>query len=112
MTIEIWLILALSLSVTFNFVLVWFSREQSQRLSYVSQNLGDLVEMLSSYRKHIKSVYEMEMFYQEPTLKHLMEHTNALVSLLQSEYGEVTYLTDPLEVIIEETDEKEETINF
>tara|TARA_R110002110_G_scaffold183349_1_gene389978 strand:+ start:1135 stop:1518 length:384 start_codon:yes stop_codon:yes gene_type:complete len=111
MTIEFWLALALFLSVISNTFLIWFSREQSQQLSYVSQNLGDLVEMIANYREHLRKVYSLEMFYQDETLKALMEHTNALVALLQEEYGEVTYLTDPLEVTIEEESDEEKQEN-
>ena len=113
MTIEIWLGLALVLSVTLNGFFLWFSREQSRRLSYVSQNLGDLVEMVGNYKEHLRKVYSLEMFYGDETLKMLMEHTNALVTILQEEYGEVTYITDPLEIeFIKEEDEKENEKSF
>ena len=113
MTIEYWLALALFLSVMVNACLVWFSKEQSQQLSYVSQNLGDLVEMIANYREHLRKVYSLEMFYQDETLKVLMEHTNALVAILQDEYGDITYITDPLEVeIIKEEDEEENEKSF
>ena len=107
MTLEIWLGLALLLSLILNVVLLWFSKEQSRNLSYVSQNLGDLVEMIANYREHLRKVYSLEMFYQDETLKALMHHTSALVTLLQEEYSEITYLTDPLEVIIEEESDEE-----
>ena len=108
MTIEIWLGLALMLSLSINGVLVWFSKEQSQQLAYVSQNLGDLIELLANYREHLRKVYSLEMFYGDETLKFLMDHTNALVDMLQQEYGEITDLTDPLEVILEKEEEIEE----
>tara|TARA_R110002110_G_scaffold188227_1_gene396078 strand:+ start:342 stop:743 length:402 start_codon:yes stop_codon:yes gene_type:complete len=111
MTIEIWLILALFVSTGINGVLIWFSREQSRQLSYVSQNLGDLVEIIANYREHLKKVYSLEMFYGDETLKQLMEHTNALVTILQQEYGDVTDLTDPLEVTFEKEGTNEEGIN-
>ena len=111
MTLKIWLVLALILSLGVNGILLWFSREQSRSLSYVSQNLGDLVEMLASYREHLRKVYSMEMFYGDETLKMLMEHTNALVSIIQQEYGDVTSITEPLDVVVEEeTDEEEKEI--
>tara|TARA_Y100000034_G_C6738051_1_gene327341 strand:- start:9 stop:395 length:387 start_codon:yes stop_codon:yes gene_type:complete len=108
MTIEIWLGLALTISLAFNAMLMWFSREQSQRLSYVSQNLGDLVEMIANYKEHLRKVYSLEMFYGDETLKMLMEHTNAIVALLNEEYGDITNITDPLEVIIEEEEDEKE----
>ena len=88
-------------------MLIWFCREQSRQLSYISQNIGDLIEILSSYREHLSKVYSLEMFYGDETLKFLMEHTNALVMLIQTEYGEVTYLTEPLDTIIGEEEEIE-----
>ena len=113
MTIEIWLGLAFSLSVGINIFFIWFSREQSRRLSYVSQNLGDLIEMVANYKEHLRKVYSLEMFYGDETLKMLMEHTNALVTILQEEYGDITYITDPLEIeIIKEQDEKEDEKSF
>ena len=51
------------------------------------------------------------MFYQDETLKALLAHSNALVTLLQQEYGDVTYLTEPLEIIIEEEDDEEKEKN-
>jgi hypothetical protein len=110
MTIEIWLALALTISVGLNLLLIWFSKEQSRRLSYVSQNLGDLVELISDYGEHLKKVYSMEMFYGDQTLEFLMNHTRTMVELLQKEYGDITSITDPLETIIieEESDEENE----
>jgi uncharacterized membrane-anchored protein YhcB (DUF1043 family) len=110
-TIEIWLSLALVASVCVNILLAWFSKEQSRQLSYISQNLGDLVEMIANYKEHLRKVYSLEMFYQDETLKALMAHTNALVTIIQQEYGDITSLTEPLEVLIEEeTNEKTEEI--
>ena len=108
MTVKVWMIIALTISLSVNVFLVWFSREQSQKLSYVSQNLGDLVELVSNYGKHLKQVYSLEMFYGDETLKLLMEHTNALVLIIQEEYSEITYLTDPLEVTFDEEEQIEE----
>lgn len=107
MTIEVWLGLALFLSVVVNIFLVWFGREQSQRLTYVSQNLNDLVEIISNYKEHLRKVYSLEMFYGDETLKFLMEHTNAVVQLLETEYSQIIDITDPIEVI-EEYEESEE----
>ncbi|MHA1941275.1 MAG: hypothetical protein ACW97P_06075, partial [Candidatus Hodarchaeales archaeon] len=63
MTIEVWLGIALFFSVIANIFLIWFGREQSQRLTYVSQNLNDLVEIISNYKEHLRKVYSLEMFY-------------------------------------------------
>jgi len=109
MTIEIWLGLALCVSFTLNCFLIWFAREQSQRLSYVSQNLGDLIELLAAYKNHLKKVYSLDTFYGDETLQHLLEHTRALIALMDDEYGDIVDITEPLDVLeMEEINEKSE----
>ena len=108
MTIEIWLGIALFFSMGANVFLSWFAREQSRRLTYVSQNLNDLVEIISNYKEHLRKVYSLEMFYGDETLKYLMDHTNAVVQLLDTEYGEIINITDPIEVILEDEEKSEE----
>ena len=84
MTIEIWLGIALVISLCTNALLVWFSREQSVKLSYVSQNLTDLVEIIGNYKQHLKKVYSLEMFYGDETLGGLMEHARSFAEQQQT----------------------------
>jgi len=85
MTINLtfWLIMALSASIIANFIAFYYIRVVLGRLMYVGDNLGDLAEMITAYRNHLKSVYEMEMFYGDETLQFLVEHTKSLHNLLE-----------------------------
>jgi len=85
MTINLtfWLIMALCASVTANFIAFYYIRVVLGKLMYVGDNLGDLAEMITTYRNHLKSVYEMEMFYGDETLQYLVEHTKSLHNLLE-----------------------------
>lgn len=107
MTIEIWLIIALTVSITVNIFLFWFSREQSTRMIYVSENLDDLIYILTNYREHLKKIYTLDMFYGDETLGFLMEHTKAVAEILDTQYSNVTNITDPLEVDLDEENEEE-----
>jgi|TARA_R110000822_G_scaffold256187_2_gene382069 hypothetical protein len=98
MTIEIWLTIALLSSLSLTGVLVWLSIIQSRRLSYISENAGDLIDIIANYKKHLKKIYEMEMFYGDETLEYLMEHTRSLVDILEEEYGDIVFITEPLEI--------------
>ena len=71
MTIEIWLVIALAVSLGANVVLYWFSREQARRLSIVSENISDLVEVVGNYKEHLTKVYELDAFYGDETLAFL-----------------------------------------
>jgi len=113
-TLEIWLMISLTLSAIFNVLLFLFAKEQSQRISYFSQNLTDLIDILKDYNTHLKKVYSLDTFYGDETLTQLLHHTRALSDLLERDYSEIIRITEPLEIIIEEesneeTEETEET---
>ena len=110
MTVEIWLMIALFVSVAINVFLIWFAREQSTRVTYVSQNIGDLVELISSYRDHLKAIYQLDTYYGDNNIKFLFDHTRSLITIIEQEYSDVTSLTDPLEVEFEEEADVEEKI--
>ena len=111
MTIETWLLIALLLSLFGNCILYWFSREQSSRLTIVSENISDLLEIIEQYRMHLKSVYSLEAYYGDETLQYLMDHTRSLSLLLEEQYADIIMLTDPIEYVeTEETESEEEEI--
>ena len=68
-----------------------------KRLLLVSENLGDLVSIVSNFREHIKSVYELEAFYGEPVLETLLKHAGALLEVLE-EFEETETPEDALKV--------------
>ena len=85
-----------------------YARGAVTRLLSVSEELGDLQEMIDNFAEHITSVYEMEMFYGDETLKFLLEHTKSLMSILEEEYGDIILITDPLEIEVDEEENFEE----
>jgi len=105
MEIEIILGLTLIVSVIANVLLLRLSMWQSRELADISDNLGDLVEIITSYRNHLSDVYQLDSFYGDETLGGLMTHTNAVRALLEEQYGDVINITDPIEYEIEEVKE-------
>jgi|TARA_Y100000296_G_scaffold79350_1_gene103135 hypothetical protein len=61
-------------SIFLNIGLVVYVRGAIVRLLSISEELGDLQQMINSFANHTKSVYELEMFYGDETLSHLLEH--------------------------------------
>ena len=108
MEISILLGALLTLSVGMNVVLVRLASWQAKDLTIVSDNIGDLVEIIDNYRKHLKKVYELEAFYGDETLKFLMDHTGAIGALLEDQYGDVASITEPIEYEIGEDEDAEE----
>lgn len=108
MEISIVLGLALIISLIANVYLFRLAKWQSEDLANISDSLGDLVEIIENYRKHLSDVYELDAFYGDQTLEGLMTHTNAVRRLLEEQYGEVISITDPIEYQTEEVDDVEE----
>jgi predicted nucleotidyltransferase len=108
MTTSIILGVSLAISVAANIVLVRLASWQSRDLANISDNLGDLIEIIESYRNHLKKVYELDAFYGDATLEGLMQHTNAIRVLLEEQYGEVVSITDPIEYETQEEQDGEE----
>ena len=88
----------------------WYNRQLLSRISFISNNLDDLIQLISNYREHLRSVYEMETFYGDETLKFLLNHTVELRELLE-EYEDVMNVTEPIEEIEVVDDQQEEIIN-
>jgi hypothetical protein len=103
-----WLILALLTSVSANFLALYYIRTLLGKLFYVGENLSDLTQMITSYRNHIKSVYEMEMFYGDETLQHLMAHTRSLHEVLD-EFEDIYEIAVPPDNTEETETNQEET---
>ena len=101
----------LGVSVVVNVVLIRLASWQSKDLAIVSDNIGDLVEIVENYRTHLKKVYELDAFYGDETLQALMTHTNAVRALLEEQYGEVISITDPIEYETQEEENAEEEIS-
>ena len=111
MEISILLGIGLVTSVAANIILYRLASWQAKDLTVVSDNVGDLVEIVENYRNHLKKVYELDSFYGDETLKFLMDHTNAIRALLEEQYGNVSSITEPIEYELggEADDEEEST---
>ncbi len=93
----------LALSVLLNLFLVWYTRNTLKNLLYLSENLGDLHDIVSDFGQHLGTVYELERFYGDATLTSLLEHSNAVKAELDK-YEDIFLLT-------EEEEEEEDTLD-
>ena len=82
--LEIILICVSILSLIFNVGVFVYARNVISQLLSVSMELGDLKEMADSLAAHTKEVYELEMFYGDDTLQHLMEHARSFNDYLDT----------------------------
>jgi len=98
MNLEIVISLSLALvgSLLIIGLLIWYVRKVLSRLLFVSENIGDLVDMVETYSEQLKSVYELEQYYGDETVKLLIAHTNSLLEMLKG-YEDIYVLSVPIE---------------
>ena len=75
--LEMILSLILLLSLGINVLLFVYSRNVAQKLVMISDEIGDMRAAAASFANHVKSVYELEMFYGDQTLQALMDHARS-----------------------------------
>ena len=103
-SLAIWLSVVLFISLVVNGMAMWYVHKLVKKFTFISQNLSDLVVVVRNYKKHLKQVYKMEMFYGDETLEYLMSHTNSLIVLLE-DYDDVYSIAIPLEPSLEGEEE-------
>ena len=106
--LEVILMCTLTVSAIFNIFVFVYARGALARLLFVSEELGDLQQMVDSFAKHVKSVYELEAFYGDQTLQHLLQHAvsfNEYLGTFESIYS-LTEEEGPI------TDEEEEEVDL
>ena len=98
----------LAISLIFNGIMFWYSRQLTSKLAFIYNNIGDVSELIANYRVHLKSVYSMEMFYGDETLQYLMDHTRSIGSLLE-DYEDPEFFIE--QFIEEDAPQQEEKID-
>jgi len=100
----------LVISLTLNMLMYWYSRQLTQKLSFIYDNIGDVSDLITNYRTHLKSVYSMEMFYGDETLKFLMDHTRS-VGILLEDYEDPEFFVEEFMEEDEDAPQQEELNN-
>ena len=106
-SVTILLIIGLLASIIANILMFWYMRRVLPGLFYTAKNLSDLVDVIANYRNHLRSIYSMEMYYGDETMKFLISHTTSLLEVLE-DYDDVYSIATPImEEQFEETEQGE-----
>jgi hypothetical protein len=98
-------------SLIFNGVMFWYLRQLTQRLTFIYDNIGDVSDIIANYRVHLKSVYSMEIFYGDETLKYLVDHTRSVSNLLEDFEDQEFFLEEFESEEEDELPQQQEQIN-
>lgn len=69
------LTLFLLVSLTFNAILIWYTKEILKKLTFVTDNLEDFQKFLDEYCETFEEVYKLTDFYGDSTIKQLIDNT-------------------------------------
>ena len=90
--LEMVLTLILLVSFGINVLLFVYSRNVAQKLVIISNEIDDMRAAAASFASHVKSVYELEMFYGDQTLQALMDHARSFREYMEE--FDFIYITD------------------
>jgi len=88
MTIDAALTIVLLLSLGCNILAAVYIRDILGRLGWLTQNIGNLSDLIKGFQNHIRSVHELEKFYGDEDLKLVVQHTTDLIEVMD-DYLEV-----------------------
>ncbi len=72
-----------------------------KELLLVSDNMGNLIEDLTSYQNHLQQLYEMEMYYGEPSIKELIVHSRQIIEHVKEFSDVYNLVTDRVDEVNE-----------
>jgi len=95
------LIFFLIFSIVLNILFIWYIRKMLKELLLVSDNMGNLIEDLTSYQNHLQQLYEMEMYYGEPSIKELIVHSRQIIEHVKEFSDVYNLVTDRVDEVNE-----------
>ena len=75
--------IVLVISIMINILLVFYTKWVLNNYKELTIAVDDIGELIAQYVIHLKSVYELEMFYGDQTLSKLLEHGREIVEKLE-----------------------------
>jgi hypothetical protein len=93
-------------SVLTNLVLAWYCRELVRQFYYLGNLTKQMKSMLREYKEHISTVFSKDMFFGDPTMESLVNHSKDVVRDL-STFMEVFDLVGDETNTTEKNEEKE-----
>jgi len=97
-------------------LLSWYIRNILSKLLYVSETIADFLIVVENFENHLNAVNNMDMYYGDETLQHLLDHSKAVLEEVERFSSIYSLSEDPepelTEEELEELEyEEEEQIN-
>jgi len=77
------LLLILIVSLVVHGAVAWYLINLVNQVKYYDEELTENITVITNFTNHLRSVYEMETFYGDETLRHLLAHAEDLTSVFE-----------------------------
>ena len=77
------LLLMLIVSLVVHGAVAWYLINLVNQVKYYDEELTENITVITNFTNHLRSVYEMETFYGDETLRHLLAHAEDLASVFE-----------------------------
>ena len=101
------LVISLILSVGINIFLIVYLRWILKKMSFLSENIGDMLTSLNAFSVHLESIHQLETYYGDATLKNLIVHSKQIVKDVELYKDIYTLFHDDENVELEKLFERE-----
>lgn len=109
MMLEIVFAVLFAASFVLNIILIWYSRKILSAFTLAGQVSIEFFSRISGYLQHLESVYQMQVFHGDKTIRSLIRHTKEISDYLRA-HTEITSFTQPdLLESLEKIQSQEET---
>ena len=71
-------------SFSINIVFLFYIRWLLKTLAAINEDIVNLETVIIDFKNHVKTIYQMEMFYGDDTLKSLLSHASELSEKLEN----------------------------
>ena len=72
------------LSLVVNIALLWYILSSLKQYEELDEDIGTILDKTFALEEHLITIYQMEMFYGDETLRSLIEHTKETVTDLEN----------------------------
>jgi hypothetical protein len=101
--------IVLCLSLLVNGVFVWYIRAILKKLFFISDNIDTISQISNEFVEHIGTLHELEMYYGEPALQNLLEHSKHVAEQMQM-FDDILIDLEFLEAKVEDNEQESSTL--
>tara|TARA_R110002110_G_scaffold129915_1_gene310102 strand:+ start:11348 stop:11683 length:336 start_codon:yes stop_codon:yes gene_type:complete len=86
----------------FNILLLWYIKKLLGQFHLAAEDATTIAQEIEDYRAHLQTVYELETYYGDATIKGVLQHTGDFLEKIKGYQEIFSTVIEP--VVVDETD--------